>query len=125
MEGAAPVADLLAGTDGGTEGITLIEALCLGVRDPETKLDLRPIDTEGFWMDRTTSCSIVSFSLAMKKSKTLANVLAVSYTHLRAHETPEHLVCRLLLEKKKMNTFLPPLTVPLQLYLYTPPLSVF
>src|SRR5678816_4632219 len=25
-------------------------------------------------------------------------ILAVSYTHLRAHETPEHLVCRLLLE---------------------------
>ena len=29
---------------------------------------------------------------------------AVSYTHLRAHETPEHLVCRLLLEKKKKKT---------------------
>src|SRR5674536_311080 len=28
-------------------------------------------------------------------------IVAVSYTHLRAHETPEHLVCRLLLEKKK------------------------
>eukprot|EP00658_Telonema_sp_P-2_P039657 TRINITY_DN2833_c0_g1_i1.p1 TRINITY_DN2833_c0_g1~~TRINITY_DN2833_c0_g1_i1.p1 ORF type:complete len:650 (-),score=101.94 TRINITY_DN2833_c0_g1_i1:73-2022(-) len=28
----------------------------------------------------------------------------VSYTHLRAHETPEHLVCRLLLEKKKKRT---------------------
>src|SRR5678815_4872432 len=27
-------------------------------------------------------------------------VIPVSYTHLRAHETPEHLVCRLLLEKK-------------------------
>eukprot|EP00658_Telonema_sp_P-2_P079387 TRINITY_DN7651_c0_g3_i1.p1 TRINITY_DN7651_c0_g3~~TRINITY_DN7651_c0_g3_i1.p1 ORF type:complete len:395 (-),score=134.69 TRINITY_DN7651_c0_g3_i1:25-1209(-) len=27
----------------------------------------------------------------------------VSYTHLRAHETPEHLVCRLLLEKKKKS----------------------
>src|SRR5678816_4593449 len=27
--------------------------------------------------------------------------VTVSYTHLRAHETPEHLVCRLLLEKKK------------------------
>eukprot|EP00831_Metopus_contortus_P010572 TRINITY_DN1411_c0_g1_i1.p1 TRINITY_DN1411_c0_g1~~TRINITY_DN1411_c0_g1_i1.p1 ORF type:complete len:150 (+),score=9.16 TRINITY_DN1411_c0_g1_i1:184-633(+) len=27
--------------------------------------------------------------------------LAVSYTHLRAHETSLHLVCRLLLEKKK------------------------
>src|SRR5674536_387692 len=29
---------------------------------------------------------------------------AVSYTHLRAHETPEHLVCRLLLEKKQLST---------------------
>ena len=27
--------------------------------------------------------------------------VAVSYTHLRAHETELHLVCRLLLEKKK------------------------
>ena len=27
--------------------------------------------------------------------------MAVSYTHLRAHETSLHLVCRLLLEKKK------------------------
>eukprot|EP00658_Telonema_sp_P-2_P043337 TRINITY_DN31278_c0_g1_i1.p1 TRINITY_DN31278_c0_g1~~TRINITY_DN31278_c0_g1_i1.p1 ORF type:complete len:212 (-),score=63.39 TRINITY_DN31278_c0_g1_i1:82-717(-) len=31
----------------------------------------------------------------------LVTILPVSYTHLRAHETPEHLVCRLLLEKKK------------------------
>eukprot|EP00658_Telonema_sp_P-2_P048025 TRINITY_DN36550_c0_g1_i2.p2 TRINITY_DN36550_c0_g1~~TRINITY_DN36550_c0_g1_i2.p2 ORF type:complete len:113 (-),score=24.28 TRINITY_DN36550_c0_g1_i2:49-387(-) len=31
----------------------------------------------------------------------VVDVVAVSYTHLRAHETPEHLVCRLLLEKKK------------------------
>src|SRR5678816_677768 len=30
-----------------------------------------------------------------------ASTEAPSYTHLRAHETPEHLVCRLLLEKKK------------------------
>ena len=28
-------------------------------------------------------------------------VKAVSYTHLRAHETLRYLVCRLLLEKKK------------------------
>src|SRR5665648_419373 len=28
-------------------------------------------------------------------------VMAVSYTHLRAHETRHDLVCRLLLEKKK------------------------
>ena len=32
--------------------------------------------------------------------------IAVSYTHLRAHETSLHLVCRLLLEKKNSN--LPP-----------------
>src|SRR5678816_1479850 len=28
----------------------------------------------------------------------IRGVTPVSYTHLRAHETPEHLVCRLLLE---------------------------
>src|SRR5678815_5019116 len=28
----------------------------------------------------------------------VASFTSVSYTHLRAHETPEHLVCRLLLE---------------------------
>ena len=30
------------------------------------------------------------------------NVMSVSYTHLRAHETLMNLVCRLLLEKKKL-----------------------
>src|SRR5660397_268612 len=30
-------------------------------------------------------------------------IVAVSYTHLRAHETKANLVCRLLLEKKKKN----------------------
>eukprot|EP00828_Plagiopyla_frontata_P003966 TRINITY_DN11346_c0_g1_i1.p2 TRINITY_DN11346_c0_g1~~TRINITY_DN11346_c0_g1_i1.p2 ORF type:complete len:156 (+),score=41.61 TRINITY_DN11346_c0_g1_i1:135-602(+) len=32
----------------------------------------------------------------------LVCILAVSYTHLRAHETGRNLVCRLLLEKKKI-----------------------
>ena len=32
-----------------------------------------------------------------------AGIEAVSYTHLRAHETVLDLVCRLLLEKKKKN----------------------
>ena len=31
----------------------------------------------------------------------LVCIIAVSYTHLRAHETKANLVCRLLLEKKK------------------------
>ena len=34
-------------------------------------------------------------------SGTKAGEEAVSYTHLRAHETDSYLVCRLLLEKKK------------------------
>ena len=33
--------------------------------------------------------------------ETKGNADTVSYTHLRAHETREDLVCRLLLEKKK------------------------
>ena len=33
----------------------------------------------------------------------VGTTIPVSYTHLRAHETPEHLVCRLLLEKKKTS----------------------
>ena len=32
----------------------------------------------------------------------VATAEAVSYTHLRAHETDSYLVCRLLLEKKKV-----------------------
>ena len=39
---------------------------------------------------------------AFPKEIRLEEVLkSVSYTHLRAHETSLHLVCRLLLEKKK------------------------
>mgnify|MGYP007068845936 CR=1 FL=1 len=37
--------------------------------------------------------------------KRFARHIPVSYTHLRAHETPEHLVCRLLLEKKKNKKY--------------------
>ena len=36
-----------------------------------------------------------------KNQKEIRTERSVSYTHLRAHETPEHLVCRLLLEKKQ------------------------
>src|SRR5678815_684656 len=38
---------------------------------------------------------------AIDAKDSVGGIVAVSYTHLRAHETPEHLVCRLLLEKKK------------------------
>ncbi|WP_324186078.1 NAD(P)H-hydrate epimerase, partial [Campylobacter coli] len=39
--------------------------------------------------------------VALRNLKHAKAYKPVSYTHLRAHETPEHLVCRLLLEKKK------------------------
>ena len=36
--------------------------------------------------------------------QTVRYVITVSYTYLRAHETPEHFVCRLPLEKKNHST---------------------
>ena len=53
--------------------------------------------------------SIVRANVSDGSSKLLKLVFdidaddAVSYTHLRAHETGAYLVCRLLLEKKKKN----------------------
>ena len=38
--------------------------------------------------------------------KSVFIVNPVSYTHLRAHETLRHLVCRLLLEKKQYDYFI-------------------
>eukprot|EP00658_Telonema_sp_P-2_P003012 TRINITY_DN11108_c0_g1_i1.p1 TRINITY_DN11108_c0_g1~~TRINITY_DN11108_c0_g1_i1.p1 ORF type:complete len:432 (+),score=94.29 TRINITY_DN11108_c0_g1_i1:120-1415(+) len=54
----------------------------------------------------TRNGSIVGFDLAssFNNKSSITSPKAVSYTHLRAHETPEHLVCRLLLEKKKKKT---------------------
>ena len=39
--------------------------------------------------------------LQVKRKHQRREAVAVSYTHLRAHETRSNLVCRLLLEKKK------------------------
>ena len=47
--------------------------------------------------------SLTFSSINDYKSNFNGCLFAVSYTHLRAHETPEHLVCRHLLEKKKSN----------------------
>ena len=43
-----------------------------------------------------------SFEAAIRRGQDVTR--AVSYTHLRAHETVLDLVCRLLLEKKKTQT---------------------
>src|SRR5450756_2313739 len=43
----------------------------------------------------------LAFRGKLDGNQELINFAAVSYTHLRAHETRHDLVCRLLLEKKK------------------------
>ena len=43
------------------------------------------------------------------------SIITVSYTHLRAHETPEYLVCRLLLEQ---ITHFTSITLPQTLYFH-------
>src|SRR5665254_4920 len=59
---------------------------------------------EGFFeLLVTTMVAVTFFLLGVVSRQTAARVvyldaIPVSYTHLRAHETPEHLVCRLLLE---------------------------
>eukprot|EP00658_Telonema_sp_P-2_P068984 TRINITY_DN58031_c0_g1_i1.p1 TRINITY_DN58031_c0_g1~~TRINITY_DN58031_c0_g1_i1.p1 ORF type:complete len:120 (+),score=9.42 TRINITY_DN58031_c0_g1_i1:149-508(+) len=55
---------------------------------------LSPTDDDELLLCRSRCSSSMSDRLE-------SSLLPVSYTHLRAHETPEHLVCRLLLEKKK------------------------
>ena len=53
------------------------------------------------------NCGIMDqFAIAMGKKDhaIFLDTAAVSYTHLRAHETRHDLVCRLLLEKKKKKT---------------------
>ena len=49
----------------------------------------------------TDGGSKVSFVEAIRETGASCTHTAVSYTHLRAHETVLDLVCRLLLEKKK------------------------
>mgnify|MGYP007068894836 CR=1 FL=1 len=54
---------------------------------------------------RRVTGRLLSFTLtAVATLLLLAGCGAVSYTHLRANETPEQLVCSLLLEKKKKMT---------------------
>ena len=49
--------------------------------------------------ERTMVTSISARSVTLSPARLMGGTRAVSYTHLRAPETPEQLVCRLLLEK--------------------------
>src|SRR5664279_1480610 len=52
---------------------------------------------------RTGMSGSFRLGMFMYPNRPQARVATVSYTHLRAHETDSYLVCRLLLEKKKIN----------------------
>ena len=48
----------------------------------------------------TSMAPVLTPEKAETEKNDVQSISAVSYTHLRAHETSLHLVCRLLLEKK-------------------------
>ena len=52
-------------------------------------------------LEKNKKINIISQNTASKNAIIERHIIAVSYTHLRAHETCADLVCRLLLEKKK------------------------
>ena len=68
-----------------------------------TKMNNTTATNQKFVLDSTDSSTTivnVRVSVLFEASNTVTTT-AVSYTHLRAHETGRNLVCRLLLEKKK------------------------
>src|SRR5678815_1358872 len=71
--------------------------------DAGSSIELETLLSSG---DGKISATVVAHGKDQKivvfKKKRRKQYKPVSYTHLRAHETPEHLVCRLLLEKKKI-----------------------
>ena len=62
--------------------------------------------TEGLTQLSVWSSDFYTQSNGVAGSIAAALLGAVSYTHLRAHETGRNLVCRLLLEKKKKNNMI-------------------
>ena len=69
-------------------------------QDPKAALDLKNIMKELCRQGSAIFFSTHVLEVAQKLCNKIAIIKAVSYTHLRAHETDSYLVCRLLLEKK-------------------------
>ena len=77
-------------------------------RRDEQAADVRPLDVNASGPARTTAHQTETFTsdpYAVRREGTLrvqqGIYLPVSYTHLRAHETVLHIVCRLLLVKQQ------------------------
>ena len=60
-----------------------------------------PLCNKAIGVDGSKSMIEKAISIDKKNTYEYEDLIAVSYTHLRAHETLRYLVCRLLLEKKK------------------------
>eukprot|EP00658_Telonema_sp_P-2_P058445 TRINITY_DN46939_c0_g1_i1.p2 TRINITY_DN46939_c0_g1~~TRINITY_DN46939_c0_g1_i1.p2 ORF type:complete len:110 (-),score=14.76 TRINITY_DN46939_c0_g1_i1:15-344(-) len=83
---------------GANEGVLIVGATGTG-KTQIVKGVMRQMALSGHF-----STSVVQFSAQTTAANLQFNIEPVSYTHLRAHETPEHLVCRLLLEQKTVTT---------------------
>ena len=78
-----------------------IQITVVGFADPRP-INGRYIENEIKFLDLSGNEVTVKTNDSLDNFK-LSGLRAVSYTHLRAHETVLDLVCRLLLEKKKKN----------------------
>src|SRR5678815_955802 len=84
-----------------TDGIRRVEhggALCRRRRIRRNRVHSAAVRREA---DAASYGHVGARQVIVHHRELTVGVTTVSYTHLRAHETPEHLVCRLLLEKKK------------------------
>ena len=89
--GKSTLLNIISGLDEADRGDIYFDKICFSnlKTNEKTKFRLQNI-----------SLVFQSFNL-LKDFNVLENIMPVSYTHLRAHETDSYLVCRLLLEKKK------------------------
>ena len=75
------------------------------IRDSDKVVVVAPGGNDSLILDLRTGATTSLLGVpARQPNRTTPHYIAVSYTHLRAHETVLDLVCRLLLEKKKSRT---------------------
>src|SRR5450756_1765167 len=73
------------------------------VLDTPASMPLNEVRALQDWVLRPALRQVPGVADVVSYGGTIKEYQAVSYTHLRAHETRHDLVCRLLLEKKKKN----------------------